>query len=613
MAVAVAVAVPKSGRAGWGRAGHRRAVLVGGLVALLVLGGGVAAWAEVSGGSTGYRTASVTRADIGTTLTVVGNVEPVSDASPAFGVGGQVTSVTVSPGLQVSAGQTLATLDTTAMNESASSDQSTLAADEAKLAEDEASQSSAASSAPSSTSTSTSSPSASSSSAAPTRGSSGPGSSSTTTTTSPGSGSGSGGQGGGSDPVVTQDQTTLTKDEAALSKDQQKEAADLVQAQSDCTSANTATPTGQATCESALETVSGDEQVVSTDQSTVSKDETALGQALAAAPSGSGSGSTPSSSAAANSGSTSSAHDDADLTSAFTGNTGTGSTGSGGSSDTGAGSSNAGGGSPTGGGSSANADTPQQIASDQAAIDTAEANLTEVEQSLGAATLTSPINGTVVSVGINVGDTVSANSSTEIITIIGTNAYEAQATLDSSQVASVKVGQSAAVEVDGVNGTIEGTVAQVGPVQSSSSGYTYPVLVALPATSGGLHAGSAANIVVSTGEVSNVVAVPTSAVQSLGTRSYVLELANGQLTRKVITVGMVGQTYTQVLSGLTPGQSVVLVDYAEAVPSSNTNTNLGSFLGGGGGGFGGFGGGGFRARIFGAGGGGGVGNAGFGG
>ena len=142
------MAVPNSARAGWGRAGHRRAVLVGALVALLVLGGGAAAWAEVSGGSTGYRMASVTRADIGTTLTVVGNVEPVSDASPAFGVGGQVTSVTVSPGQQVSAGQTLATLDTTAMSESVSSDQSTLAADEAKLAEDEASQSSAASSSP---------------------------------------------------------------------------------------------------------------------------------------------------------------------------------------------------------------------------------------------------------------------------------------------------------------------------------------------------------------------------------------------------------------------------------------------------------------------------------
>ena len=60
------------------------------------------------------------------------------------------------------------------------------------------------------------------------------------------------------------------------------------------------------------------------------------------------------------------------------------------------------------------------------------------------------------------------------------------------------------------------------------------------------------------------------------------------LTRKVIKIGMVGDTYTQVLSGLSPGQSVVLADYAEAVPSSNTDTSdLGNVLGGGAGGFGG--------------------------
>ena len=70
--------------------------------------------------------------------------------------------------------------------------------------------------------------------------------------------------------------------------------------------------------------------------------------------------------------------------------------------------------------------------------------------------------------------------------------------------------------------------------------------------------------------------MPTSAVQTLGTRSYVIELANGQLTRKVIQVGMVGDVYTQVVSGLSAGQNVVLADYAEAVPSSNTNTTAAS-------------------------------------
>jgi multidrug efflux pump subunit AcrA (membrane-fusion protein) len=568
--------VPKRS-SGWSRAGHRRAVLIGGVVLIAVLGGGVAAWAEVGGGNGGYRMATVTRADIGTTLTVVGNVEPVTNAAASFQVGGQVATVTVTPGAQVTAGETLGTLDTAALSETVSSAQSKVDADEAKLVEDENSQSSAASTPASH------SPSASSTS------------STTTTTTSPTHGSPNGG--GGQDSTVTQDQTALTEDESTLSTAQQQEAADLAQAQKDCTSANTATPTGQAACETALQTVSADEQLVSKDQATVSKDESALAQALAAESSagtgsGTGSGTGPGSTGTGNSGSspTQSGHA---LSSdpGVTGNTGAGSSGS-----TPAGTQNNAGNS--GSGATSNADTPEQIASDQAAIDTAQANLTEAQQSLNEATLTSPITGTVVSVGIKVGDTVSANSSTEIITIIGTNAYEVEATLDSSQIPSVKVGQSATAEVDGVDGTLVGTVSQVGPVQSSSSGYTYPVVVALPTSATGLFPGSDANVNIATGQVSDVVAVPTSAVQTLGTRSYVLELSKGQLTRKVVKIGMVGDVYTQVTSGLSPGQSVVLVDYTEAVPSSNTNTlgGVGNLLGGGsGGGF--FGGGGFPGGL----------------
>jgi RND family efflux transporter MFP subunit len=252
----------------------------------------------------------------------------------------------------------------------------------------------------------------------------------------------------------------------------------------------------------------------------------------------------------------------------------------------------------SGGSGSTNADTPAQIATDQADIDTAEAQLTNANQSLNEATLTSPISGTVVSVGITAGDTVSADSSTEIVTIIGTKSYEVQATLDSSQVPAVKVGESAAVQVDGLSGTLTGAVSQVGPVQSGTSGYSYPVIVALPDPANTIFTGSTASVDIATGAVSNVVAVPTSAVQTIGSRRYVLELDNGTLTRKVITVGMVGEEYAQVLSGLTPGQSVVLADYAEPVPSSNTGTNLGGGLGGLNGGGGGFlGGGGFPGAF----------------
>jgi multidrug efflux pump subunit AcrA (membrane-fusion protein) len=532
--------------------------------------------------------AEVTRSDVATTLTVVGNIAPVNEAAVAFQVGGKVTSVSVTPGAQVTAGETLGTLDTTALSETVSSDESTLSADEAKLAQDEANQSSSGSNG-------TNGSNASSSSGASNSGSKAP--SGTTNTSSPTGTSSGGGQGSSSNPTVTEDQTTLTQDEAILSKAQQQEAANLTQAQTDCTSANTSTPAGQAACETALETVSADEKSVSTDQSTVSKDETELALALEAQSSG-GSGS-----GAPTGGSGSPTSHVATAAAAFSGNTGN--TGSGGSPSSG-GSGSTG---PSGstGGSSGNTDTPQQIASDQAAIDTAEANLTEAQQSFKEATLTSPISGTVVSVAVSAGDTVSAGSSTEIITILGTNSYEVEATLDSSQIPSVKVGQPATVEVDGVDGNVVGTVSQVGPVQSSSSGYSYPVIVALPASAAAdMHTGSTGNVTIMTGTASNVVAVPTSAVQTFGTRPYVMELSKGELTRKFIKTGMVGSTYTQVVSGLSPGETVVLADYAEAVPSSSSNTtNLGNLLGGGGGAGGFFGGAGafpggggnFRAQI----------------
>ena len=62
----------------------------------------------------------------------------------------------------------------------------------------------------------------------------------------------------------------------------------------------------------------------------------------------------------------------------------------------------------TGSGRRPSSDTPEQIASDQAAIDYGAGRADRAQQSLAEANLTSPINGTIVSVGITVGDTVSA-------------------------------------------------------------------------------------------------------------------------------------------------------------------------------------------------------------
>jgi trimeric autotransporter adhesin len=229
--------------------------------------------------------------------------------------------------------------------------------------------------------------------------------------------------------------------------------------------------------------------------------------------------------------------------------------------------------------------------------------LVNAQQSLSDAQLDSPIAGTIASVGISVGATVSADSTTDAVVIVGTQAFETTATLTSSQVTSVKVGDSADVLVDGATKSVAGTVSQVGPVQSSDDTYSYPLVVSLPTSATGLFTGSTATISVITSEAKNVLAVPTSAVTTDGTRHDVLVLSAGNLVDKPVKVGLVGYIYTQVTSGLKEGDSVVLADYAEAVPTSNTATTGG--FGGGGGGFGGgtggFGGGGGRFTAGGAG------------
>jgi multidrug efflux pump subunit AcrA (membrane-fusion protein) len=374
--------------------------------------------------------------------------------------------------------------------------------------------------------------------------------------------------------------------------DQQQEAADLAQAQTICGTSGTPTTTpttpDPSGCAAALAKASADEQKVSKDQQTVATDETTLANALAAAAS-----SSPTSSPTS-------------------GSTPTGGSGSSGSTGTSSRSSSGGtGGSGSGTGNASNStssasNSAQQIASDQAAIDAAQATLIEAQQQLNDTQLTSPINGTIASVGVTVGDTVSAGSSTSVFVIIGTQSYQVTGTLTSTQVQSVKVGYPAQVAVDGTTGTLAGTVAQVGPVQSSSSGYTYPVVVALPTSARGLYAGSTANASIQTSEVKDVLALPTSAVMTRGTRTYVLVLSSGSPVEKTIKVGIIGDIYTQVRSGLQLGSSVVLADYSEPVPSSNTATvggfgGAGGFGGGGrfsgGGSFGsGFGGGGTGAR-----------------
>ena len=177
--------------------------------------------------------------------------------------------------------------------------------------------------------------------------------------------------------------------------------------------------------------------------------------------------------------------------------------------------------------------------------------------------------------------------------VIGSgSSYDVTTDVAVADVGKITVGQQALVTPDATSTVVDGSVSAIGAVASSSTSATYPVTIAIDAPDLGGLSGSQANVSIVVKRSVNVTTVPTSAVHTVGTIHYVTVIDKN--TPKTVRVGLgtVGDTLTQVTSGVSKGELVSLADLAEPVPSSSTNTTTGRF-GAALGGAGGFGGGSF--------------------
>ena len=161
-----------------------------------------------------------------------------------------------------------------------------------------------------------------------------------------------------------------------------------------------------------------------------------------------------------------------------------------------------------------------------------------------------------------------------------------QASFDQTDAAKLKVGAAATVTPEGVTGAsaISATVEEIDPTSTTSNNVVnYGVTLALVKQAAGLKTGETVSVSVTTGEASNAIYVPATAVTTTGTTSTVVVVGanNAQRTTQV-TLGVQGSTSVQVLTGLTVGQKVL-------TSTATTSTGGGGFPGGGfrGGGLGG--------------------------
>ncbi len=351
-------------------------------------------------------------------------------------------------------------------------------------------------------------------------------------------------------------------------------------------------------CTSLLNKILADQQAVTAAQTVVSNDETALTSAvnnLVTASKSSGSTGNGSGSSGGSSGGRSSS--------------GSGSTSGGSGSSF---SSSSGSGRTSGSGGGGTTVTAEQLVLDQATVDADGANAIVAAEAVNQATLVSPLAGTVAAVNVSPGST--AGTSSAAVTVIGPGADEVSTTVSDLDLKEIHVGSDASVTTDSSNTPLHGTVTAIGllPVStgtsssssSSSSGRgatasaagssssstsstattssaTYPVTISLD--TGGLYSGSGADVSIVVKKLTGVLAVPTSAVTTLGALHTVTLQSGGKASRHVVVVGASDPTFTQITSGLSQGQHVALAQVNLPVPSSGSTTNLARLAGGGGG------------------------------
>ncbi|MBU2669332.1 efflux RND transporter periplasmic adaptor subunit [Actinoplanes bogorensis] len=211
------------------------------------------------------------------------------------------------------------------------------------------------------------------------------------------------------------------------------------------------------------------------------------------------------------------------------------------------GSNNSGGGMQQGGGGDAVLSAEQRVIQ-------ARTTLENAEDALAGTTIKAPIAGKILTVSGKVGSQVSAGNA--FITLADIYDMQISAAFPEADSDRLALAQKAVVTLaDRAGDEFKATVVQVDPVGTSDGTMVrYGVLLAFDTAPEGLLVGQSASVRVTTGAKEEVLRVPSTAVHDVsGDQGTVLK--NGSRTK--VVVGLRGDQYTEITSGLADGDEIV--------------------------------------------------------
>lgn len=150
-------------------------------------------------------------------------------------------------------------------------------------------------------------------------------------------------------------------------------------------------------------------------------------------------------------------------------------------------------------------------------VNTASESVRKAQTNLGYATITSPIDGVILSKAVEEGQTVAASFNTPELFVIAQDLTDMRviADIDEADIGGVKEGQRVSFTVDAFpEDSFEGAVTQVRQQATTESNVvTYEVVISAPNADLKLKPGLTANVTIFTLERNNVLAVPSKALR----------------------------------------------------------------------------------------------------
>ena len=193
----------------------------------------------------------------------------------------------------------------------------------------------------------------------------------------------------------------------------------------------------------------------------------------------------------------------------------------------------------------------------QAAVNTAKVSVQAAQNALNNTVVKAPISGYIASRNANKGQMVPAG--VEIFSIKATQSVEAQINVTEAVISEVALGAKAVVNVKAANTeNIEGTVTNVSPVKNPQTGM-YLVCVAVENADGKIKDGMFADIKLTLNDSVDALAIPSEAVleDKDGTK-YVYIASENEAKRKNIKIGIINDKYTEVVSGISEKDRVIV-------------------------------------------------------